>query len=119
MSLCFEHTLSLCLYRSHQPLSREDSKPCGVGLEAEVVLTRGVSCEGEFTKFTVAFGHHNLKSREDTVRATCPHLRLNKLRVGEGKMGLYMKRIQQQLVDYLMNVHSLFGIAKSSPKNVV
>ncbi|TNN75860.1 hypothetical protein EYF80_013830 [Liparis tanakae] len=31
--------------QSHQPLSSEDSKPCGVGLEAEVVLTRGVSCE--------------------------------------------------------------------------
>lgn len=56
--------------RSHQPLSCKDGKPGGVGLEAEVVLTGRVSCEGEFAEFTVAFGHLNLESKNDTVRTT-------------------------------------------------
>lgn len=37
-------------------------------MEAEVVLTGRVSCEGEFAEFTVAFGHLNLESKNDTVR---------------------------------------------------
>lgn len=62
--------LSVCVHRSHQPLSSKDRKPRGVGLEAEVVLARGVSCEGEFTEFTVTFGHLDLESRKDTVGTT-------------------------------------------------
>lgn len=58
----------LCVCRSHQPLSCKDGKLGGVGLEAEVVLTGRVSCEGEFAEFTVAFGHLNLESKNDTVR---------------------------------------------------
>lgn len=75
----FLNTFCVCVRRSHHPLSSKDRKPCGVGLEAEVVLTRGVSCEGEFTKFTIAFGHLNLESRKDTVRPTFPHLWVNKI----------------------------------------
>lgn len=45
---------------SYQPFASKDGKPCGVGLEAEVVLTRGMSREGEFSCFSVAFGHQNL-----------------------------------------------------------
>ncbi len=59
--------LILCVHRSHQPLSSKDSKPRGVGSEAKGVRTRGVSCEDEFTKTTVAFGQLNLQSGKDTV----------------------------------------------------
>ncbi|KAG7224844.1 hypothetical protein INR49_028210 [Caranx melampygus] len=33
------------LWPSHQPFSSKYRKPSGVGLEAEVVLTRSMSCE--------------------------------------------------------------------------
>ncbi|KAA8588675.1 hypothetical protein FQN60_010020 [Etheostoma spectabile] len=53
-------------------LSSKDSKPCGVGLEAKVVLTRGVSCEGvpgENLKLSVhlACAPHHSGSREDPI----------------------------------------------------
>lgn len=71
----------VCVHRSHQPLFSIDSKACGVGLEAKVVLTRGVSCEGEFTKFTIAFVHQNLESRKVTVRLTFLQLWVNKMKM--------------------------------------
>lgn len=71
----------LCVCRSHQPLSCKDGKLGGVGLEAEVVLTGRVSCEGEFAEFTVAFGHLNLESKNDTVRTTFHQLLVNNMDV--------------------------------------
>lgn len=50
-------------------------------MEAKEVLTRGVSCEGEFAKFTITFGHLNLESRKDTVRPTFLQLWVNKMEV--------------------------------------
>ena len=58
----------MSVHRSHQPFFSKDRKSCGVGFEAKIVLTRGVSCEGEFTRFTIAFGHLNLERRKDTLK---------------------------------------------------
>lgn len=33
------------------------------------MLTRGVSCEGKFCKFSKAFGHLNLESRKLTIKS--------------------------------------------------
>lgn len=60
--------MSGCGVWTHQFLSSKDRKSGGVGLEAEVVLARGVSCEAEFTKFTKAFGHLDLRDRTEISR---------------------------------------------------
>lgn len=60
-----------CVGRSHQPFSGEHRKPCGVGLEAKVMLTRCMSCEGKLWIFTIAFGH--LKLDKQTNRTLFRH----------------------------------------------
>lgn len=76
------NTFPVCVNRSHQPFSSKDSKPRGVGLKAKVVLTRGMSCEGKFTKFTITFGHQNLDHRKDIVKPTFFHLWIRNIRCG-------------------------------------
>lgn len=47
--------------KTHQFFHCKDGKSCRIGLEAKVVLSRGMSRKGKFAKFTKAFGHLNLE----------------------------------------------------------